>query len=209
VAVTPDEPMAEPGPRIAPLPRREWGETEIRAMDPMIPPPGSVYAKRREERGGAGGVNALALMLRNPALCNAFLKFNRHLLYESTLDDRLRELAVLRISWQLDSAYEWGQHVPVALEVGMTADEIDRVIEGPDAQGWSEFDAAALRAVDDLLADGQIADPDWAVLASTLDEADLLEFVFTVGAYTTLAMVFNAAQLPLDPDLTGFPQNDK
>ncbi len=208
MAATP-EPALPDQPRIPPLPRREWGETEIRAMDPMIPPPGSVYAKRREERGGAGGVNALALMLRNPALCNAFLKFNRHLLYESTLDDRLRELAVLRISWQLNSPYEWGQHVPVAREVGMTDAEIDRVIAGPEADGWSRFDAAILRSVDGLLADGQIGDADWGVLAEALDEADLLEFVFTVGAYTTLGMVFNAAQLPLDPDLTGFPQNDR
>ncbi|MEZ5168349.1 MAG: hypothetical protein R2695_18440 [Acidimicrobiales bacterium] len=78
----------EPRPRITPLPRREWGPDEIAALDPMIPPVGSVYAERRKERGGAGGVNALALMLRNPALCRAFLEFNRHLLYESAIDER-------------------------------------------------------------------------------------------------------------------------
>lgn len=198
----------EPEPRILPLPRSEWGQEEIDALAPMRPPAGSTYAKRREERGGAGGVSALALMLRNPAACKAFMEFNRHLLYESSLDERLRELVVLRISWQLRSEYEWGQHVPVARECGISDEEIGRITEGPGAHGWSAFDRAALRATDGLLADGRIDDESWAVLADSLDDAALLDLVFTVGGYATVAMVFNAAHLPLDPDIEGFPSND-
>jgi alkylhydroperoxidase family enzyme len=195
VAETPDP------PRIEPLPRSEWGETEIRALDPMIPPPGSVYAERRKQRGGAGGVNALALMLRNPAACRAFMEFNRHLLYESSLDERVRELVVLRISWRLGSAYEWAQHVPVAKQCGFTDEEIERIREGAVADGWSDLDAALLRATDELLDSGDITDDTWASLAATYGAAALLDLIFTVGGYATLGMVFNAARLPLDADL--------
>lgn len=174
----------------------------------MTPPPGSVYAQRREERGGAGGIGALALMLRNPAACRAFMEFNRHLLYESSIDERLRELVVLRLAWVLRSEYEWGQHVPVARECGLSEQDIDRIIEGPDAAGWSAFDAAALRATDGLLADGHVDDASWATLAARLDDAAMLDLVFTVGGYATVAMVFNSAGLALDPDIVGFPQNN-
>lgn len=191
--------------RIPPLPRKEWGQTEIDALAPMTPPPGSTYAKRREQRGGAGGVNALALMLRNPAACRSFLEFNRHLLYESSLDERLRELVVLRIAWQLRSDYEWGQHVPVAHDVGLGDEDLRRIMAGPDADGWSAFDAAALRATDGLLADGGIDDESWQVLSATLDDAAMIDFVLTVGGYATIAMLFNAAGLALDADLLGFP----
>jgi alkylhydroperoxidase family enzyme len=175
----------------------------------MTPPAGSTYAKRRADRGGAAGVGALALMLRNPAACKAFMEFNRHLLYESSLDERLRELVVLRIAWQLRSEYEWGQHVPVAIECGMSDEEIGRITEGPDAPGWSDFDAAALRAADGLLSEGQIDDASWATLAASLDDPAMLDLVFTVGGYATIAMVFNASGLPLDPDIVGFPPNDR
>lgn len=195
-------------PRIPPLPRREWGQAEIDALDPMIPPPGSIYAERRKERGGAGGVNALALLVRHPTLAKAFMGFNREILYESSVDERSRELLVLRLSWQYQSPYEWAQHVPVALQAGITEDELARVRVGPDAPGWSTFDAALLRATDSLLAAGDVGDADWAVLAETWDETTLLEFVFTVGGYATLAMVFNAAQLALDDGLEGFPRDD-
>ncbi|MDG2029099.1 MAG: carboxymuconolactone decarboxylase family protein [Acidimicrobiales bacterium] len=198
----------EPAPRIAPLPRSEWSRAEIDALDPMIPPPGSVYAERRKERGGAGGVNALALLVRHPSLARAFLEFNRHLLYESSLDERTRELVVLRVSWALGSEYEWGQHVPVALEAGISAEQIQWIIEGPDAGGWSALDAAVLRTADALLADGQVDDEAWSVLAAHWDDAELMDFVFTVGGYATLAMAFNAAELPLDADLEGFPHHD-
>lgn len=194
---------SEPQPRIEPLPQREWGRAEIDAIEPMTPPPGSIYERRREARGGAGGVNALALLLRNPALCRAFLGFNRHLLYESSIDDRVRELAVLRVSHRLGSDYEWAQHVPVALECGMTADEIGRV-RLDDVADWSPFEAAVLGAVDGLLRDGHIDDGDWAALAGRLDERELLDLVFTIGGYATIGMVFNSAGLAMDPDIVRY-----
>ncbi len=170
----------------------------------MIPPPGSVYARRREKRGGAGGVNALALMLRNPAACKAFLEFNRHLLYESKLNERVRELVVLRIAAKMGSEYEWAQHVPVALECGFKPDEIEQLRIGSELDSWPEFDRALVAATDGLLADGDVDDATWATLAERLDDAALLDLVFTIGGYATLAMVFNATRIPLDSDLEGF-----
>ena len=123
------------------------------------------------------------------------------MLYESGLDERSRELVVLRVAWWFGCAYEFGQHVPVALECGLTDDDIARVSQGPEAQGWTEFDRALLAATDGLLERGDVADDVWAVLAAALPDESLLDLVFTVGAYATLAMAFNAARLPLDPDL--------
>lgn len=192
-------------PRIAPVPRGTWSQEAIDATAPMMPPAGTVYAERRRQRGGAGGVNALALLVRNPPLAKAFMTFNRHLLYESRIDERLRELIVLRVSWVLRSEYEWGQHVVVAHQCGINADEVARVREGPEAEGWSELDRAALRATDTLLASGDVDDVAWEALSAALDDETVLELVFTVGAYATLAMAFNVARLPLDEGLEGFP----
>ncbi len=176
----------------------------LEAVKALTPPAGSVYERRRQTRGGSGGVNALALLAQHPPLARAFLGFNRHLLYESELDERLRELAVLRVAWRLGAAYEWGQHVPVALDCGVTRAEVERLLQDDPGGGWSNLERALLAATDQLLAGGDIDDTTWRALASELDHTELLDLVFTVGGYATLAMAFNAARLPLDPDLEGF-----
>lgn len=194
---------ADHEPRIPPLPPTEWSAEAKQALDLMRPPPGSIYERRREERGGTGGVNAFALLVRYPELANAFMGFNRHLLYLSALDERTRELVVLRVAHRIRSTYEWCQHVLTARTVGMSDDEIERVAAGPDADGWSDRDRALLRAVDGLLVDGDIDDRTWTTLADHLGERAIFDLVFTIGGYLTVGMLFNAARLPLDPDLEG------
>ena len=58
-----------------------------------------------------------------------------------------------------------------------------------------------LAAVDELIGDGEIADPTWQLLAGELDEQQLMDLVFTVGAYEILALAFRSFGIELDDDL--------
>ena len=58
-----------------------------------------------------------------------------------------------------------------------------------------------VRAVDELVADARITDATWEVLAGELDEQQLMDLVFTVGAYEVLAMAFRSFGVQLDDDL--------
>ena len=89
----------------------------------------------------------------------------------------------------------------LADEAGIDDDEIARIADGPDAPGWSPIDAAMLRAVDELVADAMVSDATWAVLAETMDDQQLMDLVFTVGAYDLLAMAFRSFGVELDDDL--------
>ena len=81
-----------------------------------------------------------------------------------------------------------------------------RVADGPDARGWSERDAALVRAVDELIdgprrrrrRPGPRSSADFGVDA-------LLEIVFVVGHYTMLSMVANTAGVPGEPDWSPLP----
>ena len=46
-----------------------------------------------------------------------------------------------------------------------------------------------------------MADGTWQVLAGELDEQQLMDLVFTVGAYDVLAMAFRSFGVELDADL--------
>jgi alkylhydroperoxidase family enzyme len=146
-------------------------------------------------------LNALGTLARHPALTAAFNTFNGYILFASTLTPRQRELLVLRVATLRGSAYEWEQHRVLAGDVGLDPVEVERIAAGPDASGWSPFESAMLRAVDELIGDGEIADPTWQLLAAEFDDQQLMDLVFTVGAYEILALAFRSFRIELDEDL--------
>jgi alkylhydroperoxidase family enzyme len=189
-------------PRITPLlPPKAWPPEMREALAALRPPEARhpVHAQR-DDRPKA--LNALGTLARYPALTTAFHRFNGHVQFATTLSLRQRELLVLRVAAVRDAEYEWAQHVVLAEDAGLDDDEIARIAEGPDAPGWSPLERAMLRATDELIADAEIADATWKALADELDEQQLMDLVFTVGAYEVLAMAFKSFGVELDDDLT-------
>ena len=88
--------------RVPPLPADQWDEAVDHALAGMLP---------EERRNPADAGNILATLVRHPDLTRAFLRFNVHLLFSSTLPPRLRELAILRVAHRHHCDYEWVHHV--------------------------------------------------------------------------------------------------
>jgi alkylhydroperoxidase family enzyme len=183
--------------RIDPLPPSEWTKEMYEAVSAMSPPePRHPFPPRD---GRPKGLNALGTFLHHPALARAFHTFNGHILFATTLSARQRELVILRVAHLRTSTYEWDQHVLLAHDQDITDDEIARVAAGPDADGWDPIEAALVRAADELLDTARISDDTWAVLAAELDTQQLLDLVFTVGAYDLIAMAFLTFGVVADP----------
>jgi alkylhydroperoxidase family enzyme len=75
---------------------------------------------------------------------------------------------------------------------GLSVAEIERIPDGPEADGWTGRQAAILSATDELHDDGMISDATWQALASHLDEKLLVELCFLVGHYEMLAMTISS-----------------
>ena len=85
--------------------------------------------------------------------------------------------------------------------------EVDAIsIGGPNDPIWSPFDAAVLRAVDQINATRYIEDATWAELAETLNDQQMMDLVFTVGQYNLVSWALNSFGVQLDDSLTGFPK---
>jgi alkylhydroperoxidase family enzyme len=186
--------------RIAPLPPEDWPEAmgealaALRPKDPRHPLPS-------REPGRPKGLHILGTLARHPSLATAFHTLTGHVLFATTLSPRQRELVVLRVAAVRQSEYEWLQHLVLADDAGLDPEEVDRVAIGPTAAGWSDLDAALLRATDELVAGARISDDTWTTLSSALDEQQLMDVVFTVGTYDLLAMAIGAFDIEVDDDL--------
>lgn len=185
--------------RIEPRPLREWPKEMRAALAAMTPAEPRHPPLPTEGRSKA--LNTLGTMAHHPELAHAFFTFNGHILRGTTLTLRQREMIVLRVATLRKVGYEWAQHVIMGRDVGLTDAEIARVAWGPDAPFWDPVDAALVRAVDELIGDGGISKPTWDLLASKLDVQQLLDIIFTVGAYEAISMMMRSFELPLDDDL--------
>jgi alkylhydroperoxidase family enzyme len=190
---------APTSPRIPPLPPDQWGD-DVRAGIAALRPAGATQELRRS-KDGPKGLNVLGTLAQHPTLMQAYHAFNGHLLYTNTLEPRHRELLILRVSARRGAEYEWHQHAFIARELGYTDDELERVAEGSHAAGWTPLEAAMLRAVDELIDDAYVTDGTWSALADEFDRHQLMDLVFTVGAYEVLAMAFKSFGVELDDDL--------
>jgi alkylhydroperoxidase family enzyme len=136
-------------------------------------------------------------MLRHPGLFARQAEIGVQLIGKGVLSARDRELAILRVGWLCQAPYEWGEHVIIAKKLGITSDEIEAITIGSGAPGWSEHEAAILRAVEELLADAMISDATWDVLAKRLDERQLIELPSLIGQYQAVAYYQNSLRLRL------------
>jgi alkylhydroperoxidase family enzyme len=183
-------------PRIAPVDMASLSEDQRVALAPF---------------GGRKPLNIFLTFARAPKALTAFLAWGNYVLSRrNALPTREREIVILRTGFLCRSGYEWTQHVPIARRAGLTDGEIARIKIGAGAPGWSEADAALLRAADDLHRQQFITEPVWAELARHFEERQRMDVVFTAGQYTQVSMMLNSfgVQLDegqvLDPDLRGF-----
>jgi alkylhydroperoxidase family enzyme len=177
-------------PRIPPLPPDEQDDQTRELLSTFISPK-------------VGASNIFTTLVRHPGLFRKWMPLGGKLL-AGKLPARDRELLILRTGFRCRSEYEWGQHSVMARAEGLTVDEIARVQEGPDAEGWSDRDATLLRAADELHDDACITDATWAALAVLYDERQLIELPMLVGQYHLVAFTLNSLGVQREPGVPGF-----
>jgi len=184
--------MRSSKPRIVPLEEKDWNDEQRQLLAPMVQ--------------GGRVPNIFKTLVRHPKLLKRWLPFANHILFKSSLAPREREMLILRVAWVARAEYEWGHHQEVGQRAGLSDAEIVRIAAGPDAPGWTQFEAALLRAVDELHRSSRIGNSTWTRLAERYDTAQLMDVVFTVGNYAALAMALNSFGVMLDDGLRGFPR---
>ena len=170
------------GRRLSPLDPRDW--------DPAL----------RDVLAGLGQpLNIHRVIARNPDLMRSYAALRDHVVRESSLDPRHRELLILRVADRTACAYEWDHHVVRGRDAGLADAEIARVREGGGAKGWTPAEALLLQAVDDMLAWKQIGGGTWQAMCGIFSDGELLDILFTIGIYSVMSTILKTARVPHEP----------
>ncbi len=169
----------------------------LAAPDPLTYSPQQQAIHDAIAAGPRGGVRGpLAIWLHRPELAARAQELGRYCRYDTTLDPRLSELAILVTARVFGSEYEWQAHKGHALKAGLSAAIVeairqDRTPEFADPEGQVVHDVARAahieRSVDDAL---------YARAREVLGEERLVDLVGLLGYYTLISLTINVFLVP-------------
>jgi 4-carboxymuconolactone decarboxylase len=175
-------------PRVAPA---EWAIEKARARMEGVP---------------ANAVNVSATLANSKVLSRIVGGSAGVVMGASNTDPRLREIVILRMGWNCQSIYEFGQHQMFGRSVGLTDGEI-YAITRPLAQGsWGAAEAALLQMVDDLYTDDCVTDATWAELTAQFEPSLVMEYVGAAMSYRMVSAILNTCGVQLDEGVPTWPQ---
>jgi 4-carboxymuconolactone decarboxylase len=135
--------------------------------------------------------------LQNPELAGRAQKLGELLRYQTSLEPRLSELAILVCARHWTSHHEWTAHKREGLKAGMDPDVIAAIAARrkpvlADAREAAVHDVAAT-----LLASGRVPQPLYASAVAALGERGMVELIGILGYYCLVAFTLNAFELGL------------
>ncbi len=162
--------------------REELDEAGQRAYDRANTPGKTIVGLR-----GPAGIH-----LYSTATVDAHNALNSYLRYQAGFDPKVREVAILTVAREMDSAFEWAAHEPESLQVGVPADVIDVIKHRKSTQGLDETYAAIIELGRQLLRDHKVTSAAFARVKALFAPTQLVQLVMLMGLYTSTAMLLAA-----------------
>lgn len=139
----------------------------------------------------------LAVWLNRPGLARTAQALGQYCRYETSLEPRLSELAILMLGRYWSAGYEWAAHKPIALEAGLSEAIVNAIRDG-QAPFFDHQDEAAVYAfLTDLLHDHKVSEPVFEFAKSVLGKDGVVDLTGIAGYYTLISMTINVFEVPV------------
>ena len=173
--------------RLPPLEEHEWSpSTRARLLDSWLPP-GQTLPKPSSVR---------ATLARHDELFAKWDPFGAAI-FNGVLPARDREVLILRTAWLTQCRVQWAYHEAPAARAGLTASDVDAIVEGPASAALEPWDRVLVSVVDQLREHGTIDDPTWDQLAARYTDEQLIEVPMIAGHYLMIAYAVNSFGTPV------------
>jgi 4-carboxymuconolactone decarboxylase len=143
-----------------------------------------------------GPFNAFLLQ---PRLGSALQALGASVRYDTGLDDRCREIAILVVAAHWRSDFEWHAHEAVGRAAGLGDAELAALREGRHAE-LAGRESVVARTAAALVTRGDLDDAEYGEAVSHLGPAGLFELLTLVGYYATLALQLRVFRVPAPED---------
>jgi len=176
--------------RLPLLKREELDEQGKKVYDLAISP---------ESRTLGGLRGPSGIWLHSPILAEVLRAANQYLRFETTLDRRLTELAILVTARELDNQFEWTAHEPAALKEGLDPKIIDVIRRRKPAARLGKKEALIINFGRELFRWKKVRSQTFARAVSAFGRRGVLELAALMANYAMTALIFNTVDQQLHP----------
>jgi len=147
------------------------------------------------------GMNLHRILAHSPEAARRYSGLARYMRFDSDLDPRLREMAILQVGYLAESPYDYSHHLRLGREIGVTDDDV-KAIEDETAgndSGLPDLDRAVLRGAREMSVGMNLNDATFETLRAHLGESDIVDLVMTIAFYNGAVRLLGALQIDVEP----------
>jgi 4-carboxymuconolactone decarboxylase len=142
------------------------------------------------------------IWLHSPALGERVRAVNQYLRYETTLDRRLTELAILVTARELDNQFEWTAHEPAALKEGLAPEIIETVKRRRPVAGLGTKEALIVSMGRELFRARRLSAETFARAVELFGRREVVNLAALMGNYAMTAVILDTVGQQQRPDQT-------
>jgi len=145
--------------------------------------------------------NLHKLLVNSPEMAKAFNGVGGFIRFKSTLDPRLRELAILQVGWMERSEYEFTHHVRIGKDFGVTDEDIAGMMaeaEGKPSK-LEPLVKAILKGAREMGRDIGMSDATFAEIKQHLTNEHMVDLVLTIAFYCAVVRVLATMKIDNEP----------
>ena len=148
-------------------------------------------------RGKFGG--PFYALIHAPGIANAAQALGADLRFNTKLDPRYREIAILVTARFWLNKVEWDAHVPIAIDAGVPEDCIKGILQQDSPETFSAEYRWVHNFCQELLEHKQVSDTTYSEIEERIGLEQLVELVSIIGYFGLLAMQLNTFRIASDP----------
>lgn len=159
------------------------------------------------ERGKIGIRGPFNPWLRSPKMADLAQRLGAFFRFNTSLEQRLSELAIIIAGRHCNSPYEFAAHTPIAIKGGLDPGIVDAIrLKKPPVFKKAD-ERAVYRFSITLLETHDVDDATYNDLLEQVGEQGVVEVIGILGYYTMVSMTLNVFQVPLREGMT-YPFED-
>jgi len=146
-------------------------------------------------------INLTRLLVNSPGMAKAFHGIGGYIRNKSTLDSRLRELAILQVGWMEKSEYEFTHHVKIGKEFGVTDEDIQGLFletEGKPSK-LDPLTKTVLKGAREMVRNIGMSDETFAEIKKHLSNEHMTDLVLTIAFYCAVVRVLATMKIDNEP----------